>query len=81
MIRLYLWFLGVEGDRPGGPWWFKDLPHPVAIDLFLADVKPFLYAFSIVPETEIDHKATYIVPPALAKINYPNKREKEWSKC
>jgi len=80
MYVLYLWFLGVRENRIGGPWWNYSLPHWVAVELFLADCSPFLYAYASVQEQDLDKNEYFIVPPKGAKIIYPNGKEDVWEK-
>lgn len=78
MFKLYLWFLGIQEDRPTGPWWAVTLPSYIACSLFLADCIMYLQAYSIVPEEDWDNKEIFIKPPPCAKIVYPNKPFDKW---
>lgn len=78
MYRLYVWFLGINEDRPTGPWWQISLPSVIACQLFLADCAIFLQAYTIVPEAHLDPKELFIKPPKGAHIVYPNKPTGKW---
>jgi hypothetical protein len=80
MYRVYIWFLGIQEDRVAGPWWSKELPSTIACHLFLSDCYQFLYAYSIVHESDWDNKEYFIKPPKNAKIVYPNKTTDKWEK-
>lgn len=80
MYRLYIWFLGIEEDRPTGPWWQFDFPSYIACSLFLADCLIYLQAYAIVPEEAVDKEEIFIKPPNGAKIIYPSKQIEKWEK-
>ena len=46
MYRFYYWFKGVNGDRDGGPWWFRDFNTEEQRLEFLDALEPFLFRFS-----------------------------------
>jgi len=42
---LYYWIEGAPEDRMGGPWWHREFDDATERQLFLDDLKPFLYAY------------------------------------
>ena len=75
MNYLYYWFKSVPENRPGGPWWIREFELTSEMELFMADMKPFLHAYCITREGATwGGKGS---PPKEFDIQY---REESWGK-
>lgn len=39
--RVYFWLDGTPEDRPAGPWWYRDLRDPRAVERLVDDISEF----------------------------------------
>lgn len=76
MTRVYWWFDGVDENRPGGPWWYRDF---TAEDEYYNPLRPHIFANALAPfcksimllKGELPYHGSFIQPPASA-IPWPN---------
>lgn len=46
-LRLYSWYTNAPGDRPGGPWWYRDFTSTEALNKYLNAQIAFLHAYAL----------------------------------
>lgn len=46
-LRVYYWYTNTPGERPGGPWWYRDFPDEAALNEFLHKQLALMHAYAL----------------------------------
>lgn len=68
MYRVYWVAQGVNWDRPGGPWWYKDFYTSDERDRFIKGLGPFAECIKTLDDTPYHHPMKIVPPPEAVTV-------------